>query len=215
VWSDCAQAELWLAGDARGACPKPRVVCRRCEAKPRLDGRLDDAVWQSAQSVPLRANGSHEKAPSTIVAVAHDGEFLYFAVSCQRAAGLAYEPEKQVRSRDAELSKHDRVDILLDINRDYASYYRLTVDARGWTHDSCFGDATWDPTWYVGSSGDASYWTVEAAVPMAELASTHGLEGSVWAIGLQRAVPTHGIQSWSKPADLEVVPAGFGLLQFE
>jgi photosystem II stability/assembly factor-like uncharacterized protein len=214
VWSQCAQAELWLAGQERGNCPKPRIVCKRVKAKPRLDGRLDDAVWQSAQSVALRESNA-EELPATAIAIARDGEFLYLAVSCRREPSVEYAAETRVRQRDSDISRNDRIELMIDINRDYASYYRLAIDSRGWTNDSCYGNRAWDPTWYVAASGDTSFWTAEAAIPLAELTLTKELGQQAWSVGLQRIVPARGLQSWTMPADLNGIPAAFGLMQFE
>ena len=63
--------------------------------------------------------------------------------------------------------------LLLDVDRDYATWWQLSVDHRGRPAASCFGDATWNPQWYIAAGGDESWWTVEAAIPLAELAP-HG-----------------------------------------
>ena len=80
-----------------------------------------------------------------------------------------YAADTQPRKHDADLTAHDRVEICLDIDRDYGSYWKLAVDSRGFTAESCFGDATWNPTWYVASGSDGQFWTFEAAIPLAEL----------------------------------------------
>ena len=64
---------------------------------------------------------------------------------------------------------HDRVAVRLDVDRDYTTAFELAVDHRGWTHDACWNDATWNPTWFVAAAADESTWTVEAAIPLAEL----------------------------------------------
>ena len=94
------------------------------------------------------------------------------------------------------LSAHDRVDVLIDLDRDFATYYRLTVDHRGWTHDSCCGDDTWDPTWYVAAHNDRPV----SGPPRRrsgsdQLTSRSPAAETVWALGLQRTVPGVGFQS--------------------
>ena len=98
------------------------------------------------------------------------------------------------RPRDADLSARDRVDILLDPDRNYATCYRLTIDHRGWTAESCWGDTTWNPTWYVAAARDGDTWTVEAAVPWEELAGRPAQSNDAWAIGIERTVPGVGFQ---------------------
>jgi tetratricopeptide (TPR) repeat protein len=47
AWWACAQAELRLA-DPKSRPAKAMLSCVRAEQKPRLDGKLDDPVWQLA-----------------------------------------------------------------------------------------------------------------------------------------------------------------------
>jgi photosystem II stability/assembly factor-like uncharacterized protein/tetratricopeptide (TPR) repeat protein len=214
AWSACARGELWLL-QPKGAAPKPTLLCVAAPAKPRLDGRLDDAVWRRAKPVALRSS-LHDDAqwPATVM-LAHDDEFLYIAVQCRQAPGARYEDAGGRRLRDADLSAHDRVDVLIDLDRDFATYYRLTIDHRGWTADSCWGDSTWDPTWYVAARTEGGRWTAEAAVPLGQLTARRVTAQTVWAVGLQRTVPGVGFQSWTTPARTTVAPEGFGYLTFE
>jgi hypothetical protein len=116
---------------------------------------------------------------------------------------------------DADLKEQDRVTVLLDIDRDYATYWSLTVDHRGWPAESCFGDKTWNPEWFIAAAGDEQFWTVEAAIPLAELAPAMPKVRDAWAVGFQRVIPGVAFQSFTTPAADEVLPEGMGLLVFE
>jgi photosystem II stability/assembly factor-like uncharacterized protein len=245
AWSACAAGEMWLA-DPKGNQPKPSQHCWRAAAKPKLDGRLDDAIWQKIESAPLKSgdcpnfrfneNGTvpfsaiEDDEWPAVVAFAHDDEFLYLAITCHRAPDVKYEPAAAARARDADLTAGDRVDVFFDIDRDFATYYRLSVDYRGFTADSCWGDPTWNPTWYVAAELTDDVWTVEAAIPLDQLAwgrhsagavgkDTGNMPGppvnKIWAVGVQRTVPGVGFQSWSTPAGADVMPQGFGHLIFD
>lgn len=215
-WARCAQAEWFIANKNQGGeCPKPNFLCASVAKKPKLDGRLDDETWQSARPFSLREGVSSGEPLESIVAITHDEEFLYLAVSCQRSADVEYPSDDRIRTRDADLTHNDRVELLLDIDRDYATYYRLAVDYRGWTNESCLGDTAWDPTWYVAAAGDETHWTIEAAIPLAELTADKTLKKSYWAVGMQRAIPGRSRQSWTVNSDDEIQPQCFGLMQFE
>ena len=134
-----------------------------------MDGRLDDAVWQKIESVPLKSALKDDDDWPALVAFAYDDEFLYIAVTCRRAPGVKYEPAPTPRTRDADLTAQDHVDILIDIDRDFATYYRLSFDYRGFTADSLWGSAAWNPTWFVAANLTDETWTVEAAVPLDQL----------------------------------------------
>ncbi len=137
------------------------------------------------------------------------------AIQCRQAAGARYEATSERRPRDPDLSQHDRVDIFLDSDRDYATYYHLTIDHRGWAADAICGDRSWNPKWFIAAQTADGVWTAEAAMPLAELKATIVPGKTIWALGLQRTVPGVGFQSWTTPAAATVVPEGFGWLGFE
>jgi hypothetical protein len=214
AWWACAKTELWLI-DRQDRPPKPLWNCRRAAAKPRLDGRLEEPLWQAAEVVELRSHQRDDAEWGGVAMLAYDDEFLYIGVSCTRAAGFRYDAADRPRSRDADLSNRDRVELVLDVDRDFATYYRLAIDHRGWTSESCWHDATWNPAWFVAAGGDDKAWTAEAAIPLVELVNESPAPAAAWAVGVQRVVPGIGFQSWSEPASPEIVPEGFGYLIFQ
>ena len=232
AWYDCGQTELSLLtrnvepdrrqGQIADATPttKSRYFCVNAPGKPRLDGKLDDAVWRIAKPAELKSALRDDDNWPAIVMLAHDDEFLYLAISCQEAAGATYEAANTPRLRDGDLAAHDRVEIYLDIDRDYTTAYQLTIDSRGWTNDSCWGDSAWNPSWFVAAArsnqaGAGSTWTAEAAIPLSELSRGISPGNTIWTIGMQRIVPNVGFQSWNQPAAIEVRPEGFGLFVLE
>lgn len=215
AWWNCAAAEQWLEHAQTIAPPKELWHATPTGAKPRLDGKLDDAVWQTAKPIELHSALRDDAAWPAVVMLAFDQEFLYLAVNCRHAPGCKYETNTQPRPRDADLSSHDRVDLCLDLDRDWATYYRLTVDHRGWTREACSNDTTWDPTWFVAAANGENSWTVEAAIPWVELTGLMPTAKDVWAVGVQRTVPGVGFQSWTTPASTQIVPEGFGYLTFD
>lgn len=214
AWRACAMGELWLV-DAKTEAPKPLCTCRRAAGKPYLDGQLEEPLWQSGQPVELHSPVGDDEAWGGVAMLAYDEEFLYLAVHCKQAPGRKYLPSSEARPRDAELADQDRVELLLDVDRDFATYYRLVVDSRGWTAESCWHDKSWNPNWFVAHSLEEDAWTVEAAIPLAELTSQLPQAKTVWAAGVQRIVPGVGMQSWTQPATTEGTPEGFGYLYFE
>jgi photosystem II stability/assembly factor-like uncharacterized protein len=233
-WRSAALAELWLA-DRSGPPPKPVLVCRFADTRPLLDGKLDDACWQSAQAVTLHdtadrgtavkvsASGTGkepadelaEKFP-TVVRLAYDREFLYVALQCGHPPECHVDPVKR-RGHDADLRSYDRVSLLLDLDRDYSTCYHLQVDQRGCVWEDCWGDRTWDPRWFVATHSEAGRWVVEAAIPMQTLTGDVVTRGKTWACNVVRVLPGRGVQAWSLPAEApeeSLRPEGMGLLMF-
>lgn len=213
LWWACAQSERWL-GEGRGLPPKPVLRCIAGSSPPRLDGRLDDPVWQSAAAAALRSPLGEDAAWPATVLLACDGRFLYWAIHARWAGQSPTEEPSGPRPRDGDLSAHDRVELLLDVDRDLATWFRLTIDSRAWTSDDCCGDQGWDPVWYVAGGRDQDAWTAEAAVPLDQFGKVPK-RGDAWAVGIQRTIPGVGFQSWTVPAAVSVLAEGFGYLRFE
>lgn len=213
-WWSCAQAEHWLT-DPQGESPKQVWRCLQAPTKPHLDGRLSDALWQTTVPIELRSPLRDDEDWSAVALMSYDAEFLYLGVSCTRAPHGSYVETKSPRPRDADLSDHDRIDFYLDVDRDYATYYRLSIDHRGWTSEACWGDATWNPEWFVAAHQGNDSWTAEAAIPLSELTSQIPQAKTVWAAGAVRVVPRVGVQSWTQPVAVEPAGENFGLLKFE
>jgi photosystem II stability/assembly factor-like uncharacterized protein len=214
AWSACAKGEIAL-NDANVKQYKPMQTCWKAAARPKLDGRLDDAVWRKIETVPLKSALNDGEDWPALAAFACDDEFLYIAVTCRRAPGVKYEPAATPRPRDADLSAQDRVDVFIDIDRDFATYYQLSFDYRGFTAESLWGDPGWNPTWFVAADLSEEAWTVEAAIALDQIADQHPKPRDAWAVGVQRTIPGVGFQAWSFPASIRVMPEGFGYLIFQ
>ncbi len=223
-WRDCLAAELWMVD--RGAIPippKPLGYSWHTETRPFLDGKLDEPCWKdhnpltlkvvSAGGQPTEEDRAFAEAYKTEARFAYDDRFLYVAVSCTHPAGQSVPPTLK-RGRDADLKGHDRVDILIDLDRDYQTYYRFQVDHRGCLAEDCWGDRTWDPKYFVAFHPTDTGWTAEYAIPLTELSGERPSTGKTWAVNVSRVVPGKGLQAWSGPAENEPRPEGMGLLQF-
>jgi hypothetical protein len=145
---------------------------------------------------------------------AYDQEFLYVALKCKHPAGHQVAPVKP-RPRDADVDAFDRVSILLDLDRDYATAYHLEVDQRGCVRDSCWGDKSWNPRWFVAVHSTEDCWQIEAAIPLGDLTSERITQQTAWAFNVVRVLPGRGVQSWSQPADVQPRPEGMSLLLFQ
>ena len=109
-WERCGQAELWLA-HGRGVPPKTTYVCKQGAARPRLDGQLDDHIWQNAERLELTSAQHDDGTWPAAAMLACDQQFLFLAVSCRKVPGRAYAAASSPRPRDGDVTDHDRVDL--------------------------------------------------------------------------------------------------------
>jgi photosystem II stability/assembly factor-like uncharacterized protein len=229
-WRECAATEQWLAQPADMPPAKKLATCRTVDQPPTLDAKLNEPLWKAADRMKLgddnvgrtilsvQQNPETDKSvrPTATVQLARDAQFLYVAIHAPKVADVDYTADDSPRSRDADLMQHDRVTLRIDTDRDYSTAFELTVDHRGWTNDSCWEDPTWNPNWYVAASADDTSWTVEAAIPLAELAQKLPASRAVWAISARRIIPRTGYETWAGTTTSAAdSPSQFGLLIFE
>jgi hypothetical protein len=214
-WRRCAETEMWLAKPADLPPGKALGACRPANVRPHLDATLDEPLWDSADRLRLRAAGTDPNdASGGEVRLTYDNDYLYVAIRCPKIAGGAYKNDNRPRPRDSSLAQHDRVTLRVDTDRDFTTAFELVVDSRGWTHDACWGDAHWNPNWYVSAATDETTWTIEAAVPITELVAEPPTARHVWAVSASRTIPRVGFQSWTGDADSDS-PEQFGFVIFE
>ncbi len=240
-WRDCVLTEAWLLNRSiLSKSPKALNHCRFTKEAPILDASLDDSCWDNAMpmvmqtvsgkldetylhrtglSTPFRSIYEENKidknaqkiAPSACW-VTNDENFLYIAVQCLHPIRPALPKAK--RKRDDNLADTDHIEIMLDLDRDYQSYFRLQVDERGRVAEDCWGDKKWNPKWFVAVKSTQSGWLAEIAIPRSELTPDSFRTGDVWAANIVRVIPGSGVMSWSTPAGVKPNPVGFGLWQF-
>ena len=211
----------------------PILNCDKTDTRPNLDGQLNDACWQQAirsrSLVKSKIHLSDESQPASNPNVdqtlfSFDDEFLYVGIVCQKLPGHYYNARKSARIRDANLDRRDRVELTIDVDRDYRSAYKLVVDHRGWVGESCSGTNGWNPNWYVSQSENETSWTVEFAIPIDQLSSKQLEPTTVWAFGLKRRI-FDDRDVWNQSADssnkkvglqvgLDANPNAFELIRF-
>ncbi len=216
--------------------PVTTLVCRATDTRPRLDGKLDEAFWQQAiesgDYVQSRVTLPRLRPDSgnDIAVFAYDDEFLYAGFTCQKIQGHYYNARKLARPRDANLERRDRIELAIDLDRDYRSANRFVVDHRGWVREGCGGSDGWNPDWYVSQSEDEFSWTVEFAIPLEHITPSPIEPGTIWAFQVSRRAfdmsniwkdqPESGVAGQeSHPRNglqvgFESLPAQFELIRF-
>ena len=116
---------------------RPMATVGRTTTPPQIDGRLDDAVWETAthitdfiQIAPVEGAPGSE---ATEVWIAYDGDYLYFAFYAHYAR-----PEimRVNRADREEIRGDDRMSVLFDPFLDQQRAYQLEVNGYGVQGDS-------------------------------------------------------------------------------
>ncbi|WP_425396637.1 YCF48-related protein [Aeoliella sp.] len=211
-WVSAAKVENWLAKPEQLPPDKPIVTCKDTQDVPHLDGVLDEPLWKSAEVARVGNKALRNDPTAVEVRLARDEQYLYMAISAPRLAEETYETNDARRLRDADLRAFDRVQLRIDMDRDYATAYELTVDCRGWTRDACWGDASWNPRWFVAHKLTDTAWTAEVAVPWTNLAPSGPALLDTWCLGITRQTSHGHTTSWTGTSG--DTPESFGLTLF-
>ena len=142
----------------------------------RLDGRLDNTVWLTADSITeLRQREPLEGAPAserTVIKVIRDATTIYVAVRAYDR-NMSAVRASQLR-RDADLSSDDNVTVLIDSYRDRRGAFLFRTNPNGAMWDGQLVgleniNENWNGIWEVVTSRDSVSWIAEFAIPIRTL----------------------------------------------
>ena len=173
-----------------------RLRAQRASEAPKVDGRLDEALWQSAQWLSdFVQREPHEGQPATErteVAVFYDEDALY--IGARMHSSDAGGVRALVTRRDREESS-DQLLVSLDTYLDRRTAYSFGVTAAGvridYYHASDFEsnrDYSYDPVWQAETNRAANGWTAEIRIPFTQLRFNAGAE-QTWGINIVRSTP--------------------------
>jgi len=204
-------------------------------AAPVIDGRDDDAVWQTAPVINRFVEAEPtEGAPAkarTEARIAYDAHNLYVFVR-------AYDPHPDsivsLLSRRDDQTASDHITILLDSYHDRRTGFEFSVNPAGVKCDYAIyndgaEDASWDAIWDVATRTDSLGWTAEYRIPLSQL-HYHVHKDGVFGILIWRVIERYtetitwplyrmsrsglvsqfgeltGLDGLAQPGDLEVTP---------
>lgn len=204
-----------------------RYVIRRAQGPITIDGRADEASWQSAPESPafVDAEGSPAVAGKTTARMLWDDENLYVFVSAEDADVFS-----QYTKQDDPLWKEDVVELFIDADRNRRGYVELQVNPRNAHFDAWFATTraqASDAAWNAGMSsavvvhGTADDrddtdrgWDVEIAIP---LAAVKGQDQD-----MKVALPPQVGHRWrlnvvriDKPADKQLAVASWNQITYQ
>ena len=166
-----------------------------------IDGRLDEAIWQSG---PFTSNFTQRDpnegaAPSerTEVRLFFDDNALYIGARMYDSA-----PDSimaRLGRRDAELDA-DKFSFYVDPFHDKRTGFYFAINAAGTRYDGVlmnddWDDDSWDGVWEGKAVIDAEGWTAEFRIPFSQL-RFHSDENAIWGVNFQRFIARYNEEDY-------------------
>jgi uncharacterized protein DUF5916/cellulose/xylan binding protein with CBM9 domain len=187
------ERRLSVAKDARGA------RATRVDRAPRVDGTLDDPLWEQAAAVedflqrePLEGQPPTER---TQVRVLYTEREVYFGVACFDSDPKAIVATELRRDVSQELD--DYFEIVIDSSHDRRNAYVFQVNPLGTQRDALIteeraseagdGDPGWDGVWTSEARTSERGWTATVAIPFSTLNFMQSSQ-VVWGINFKRFI---------------------------
>ena len=227
-WAGIAQGELWLISK-KGKSGKKIIYAKKAEAPPKIDGVLNEPAWEKADKVGNFVD-SYKNIPvsqQTVTSVLYDEKNLYIGFRCLEVNTIGL--VGKITTPDGHVWTDDCIEVFFDVNRDYSSYCKITLNILGTQeegagkctnggHGGCgFNVANWNQRWRSAVVIWATYWNAEMCFPFKELGVSTPRQGSTWGINFNRArrAGEKEISGWTFTESRHHNPGKFGYLTFE
>jgi hypothetical protein len=172
----------------------------RVDKSPRLDGTLDDPLWQKAEPISnFRQREPHEGQPpteKTEVRILYTRHAVYFGIHCYDT-----EPSRIIATelrRDVSQDLDDHFEILIDSNHDRRDAYVFEVNPLGTQSDGLIVeeqngpdrsdfDRGWDGVWTSEARITPDGWTATIEIPFTTLNFTNSRD-VIWGLNFKRFI---------------------------
>ncbi len=210
------------------------------EQAPILDGRLDEAVWATAQ--PATGFRQQEPTPGAPASQRTEARVVYTDEAVYVGMRLFDSSPDSVRAqfvrRDDSEAVSDWASVMFDSYHDRRTSFEFATTPTGTRvdilhMDDVEEDVAWDAVWEVVARLDADGWTAELRIPLSQLRFSAGKDPT-WGVNFSRTIarrsevaywapipPTAGghvslygdlvgLEDLSPPGNLELLPYSVG-----
>lgn len=152
--------------------PPPKVTAARLSAPIKVDGNLDEAVWQTpSPATDFRQSQPNEGKPATQkteIRFAYDDEALYIGARMFDSAGGKGVRTRLLRRDALQEVDSDLLQLFIDSYHSHQSTFNFAINPSNSVRDGT-GDPTWDPVWESATRIDSLGWTAELRIPFSQL----------------------------------------------
>ena len=211
-------APATVARDAEG---RATVRAVRTPSPIRIDGRLDEAVYEQVQPIsgfiqtePTAGAPSTEKTEAWVL---FDDKAIYISFRCWETR-VGHRVANEMRRDSTTMIDNDMVAFILDTFRDQTSGAYFGVNSLGGRMDGQFSgtqyNGDWNPLWDARTGSFGGGWTAEIVMPFSSLRYPQGREQE-WGINLQRTIRTKNELSFLTRLSNARGPAAIGQMNQE
>lgn len=185
-----------------------KMVAKRTEVPPVIDGFVNDAVWLNAQTdtgfTQLEPNPMIPSNYKTEVSVLYDDQAIYVAFMCYDESGDVV--LRQLSERDNR-GNTDHVGVYFNSYKDGLNGEGFMVTAAGVQLDEKYSadgdDASWNAVWDSEVQILENGWSVEYRIPYAALRFPEQ-EEQTWIVNFSRSVRRTREESWWDDIDPKI-----------
>jgi Carbohydrate family 9 binding domain-like len=179
--------------------PLRTAQASRVDRAPKLEGTLDDPLWQ--QAIPifnfLQREPYEGQAPTetTEVRILYDKHEVYFGITCFDSNPKAIVATELRRDVSQELD--DYFEIIIDSSHDRRNAYVFQVNPLGTQRDALIteeqaaengdGDPGWDGVWTSEARITKNGWTATVGIPFSTLNFMQSRD-VIWGINFKRFI---------------------------
>lgn len=173
------------------AAERKGFVITRTNTPPKIDGRLDDPVWQDAvivddfhQNTPRYREPPTEK---TLVRLLYDDDFLYVGAELRDSDPAGIRATQLIQG--GNINSDDRFFIAIDSFNSMRNDYLFTVNTNGIRSEALRENnsrfiADWVAIWHAESTLNESGWATEMAIPFKSISFNPELD--YWGVNFGR-----------------------------
>lgn len=172
--------------------------CPKAGPAPKVDGVLDDAVWEEA---PLVGGFTLYDKPErvevqTFLRAAWDDSALYLAVQCDEPRIDKLAPK--AAPRDAtQVFADEAIEIFVDPDHDHSRYYQFGINAAGSLFDGERNNPAWNGDVAAETDIGEDSWSVEVAIPWRDITKRKPTSGAVVGFNVCRDRHLSGRREWT------------------
>lgn len=196
----------------------PRGEVRRTAVPPKLDGRLDEAIWKTADVLTINrflANASSADVQAQVTFL-RDDRNLYVGVRC--AEPLADRIKDTIRKRGGDVWTENDIELFIDPGTKSGRCYQFVINSLGTIFELKYEGmkgGPWDSRGEAAAWKGDDFWSAEIAIPLEAFCVKEWDSGQEWKANIGRVRTTcfpNEFTSWSPTFGSFAVFRRFGTL---